>query len=344
MHIAIVYNARPTDYERTDPKLEAYIEGDEWKTTKAQGQALISNGHTVTYIALKQDLYEQLKVAVGKVDLVFNLAEGLAGKADREAHVPMLCEILGLPYTGPGPLSSALILNKGRAKEIWRANNVKTAPWQVFSDPNTKLNKDLSYPLIVKPNSEGSGIGIKSNSIVKNAQELKKAVTKVVKQYRQDALVESYLSGREFTVAIIGNGEHAITLPIVEINFDSFPKDAPRVDTYEAKFVYGVTGQADATKTEFCPAPLTPKLEDTINALALSAYKTIGCRDFGRVDLRMDGQGQVYVMEINHPPGLMSDPEESSFFTIAARVHGWSFEKLIDQIIKCATKRLNLAR
>lgn len=342
MNIALTYNARPEGYDRTDPRLEKHIEGDEWKTTQATGAAVERNGHTVEYFPIDDNIYERLRAAKPRLDLIFNLSEGINGGADREAHIPMLCEILDLPYTGPGPLSAALILNKSRAKEIWRANGVKTADSQIFTNTSEVLKKSLDFPLIVKPSNEGSGIGIKSNSIVKNKAELKKAVTRVLKEYSQAALAESYLSGREFTVAIIGNYNKLTVLPIVEINFAAFPEGAPPIDSYEAKFVYGATGQAEMQKTEFCPAIVTPKLEKAIGNLAISAYQTIGCRDFGRVDIRLDEGGVPHVMEINHPPGLMSDPFESSFFVIAGRAAGLTFSELIGQILGAAISRLGL--
>jgi len=342
MKIAIVYNARPTEYERNDPQLEKHIEGDEWKTIEAIGEAVIQNGHSVRYFVIGPEIYEQLKKSKNQIDLLFNLSEGIGTGADRESHIPLICEILSIPYTGPSPLSSALILNKSRAKEIWRANGVRTALSQLFESADTVLVKTLSFPLIVKPNNEGSGIGIKSNSIVKNRSELKAAVGKIIEEYHQPALVEAFLPGREFTVAISGCGAKAKTLPIVEINFEAFPKDAPPIDSYEAKFVYGATGLSEMTKTEFCPAIIDKKLEIQINTLALAAYTSIGCRDFGRVDIRLDAHNIPYVMEINHPPGLMSDPNESSFFTIAGRAGGLTFKQLIGTILNSATSRLGL--
>lgn len=342
MNIALTYNARPEGYDRTDPALEKHIEGDEWKTIQAVGQAIESHNHSVTYFKVDENIYETLKSTRSKIDLIFNLAEGVSQGADREAQLPMIAEILGIPHTGPTPLSAALILDKSRAKEIWRANGVKTADSQLFTSPSTKLIKSLSYPLIVKPSNEGSGIGIKSNSIVKSDAELHSAVKHVLEEYRQGALVESYLPGREFTVALIGNGDDVTTLPIVEINFAAFPPDAPPIDSYEAKFVYGATGQSVMLATEFCPAVVTPKLGETIADLATRAYQTIGCQDFGRVDIRLDAKGTPHVMEINHPPGLMSDPFESSFFVIAGRAAGLSFPQLIGRILDSATSRLGL--
>ncbi len=340
MKIALVYNERPSGYDRSDPRLEKHIEGDEWKTIESVGKAIEENGHTVSYFKVDEDIYERLRSAKPNLDLVFNLAEGISAGADREAQLPMICEILGIPHTGPAPLSAALILNKARAKEIWKATGVKTADSQLFISPTTPLKKSLYYPLIVKPSNEGSGIGIKSNSIVKNEQELRAAVKLIIQDYRQPALVETYLSGREFTVALIGNGEDVKTLPIVEINFAGLPEGAPAIDSYEAKFVYGATGVVDMHATEFCPAVVTPKLGKSINDLAIRAYQSIGCLDFGRVDIRLDDKGTPFVLEINHPPGLMSDPFESSFFVIAGRAAGLTFPVLIGQILDSASTRL----
>lgn len=342
MRIALVYNARPEGYDRHDPSLEKYIEGDEWRTIEAIGKAIASHNHAVTYFKIDDQIYEHLKSAKSSIDLIFNLSEGIGGGADREAQIPMLCEIIGIPYTGPGPLSAALILNKSRAKEIWRSCGVTTADSQLFTSPTTALKNSLTYPLIVKPSNEGSGIGIKSNSIVKNDQALRSAVTSIIKKYRQPALVETYLPGREFTVALIGNGDNLISLPIIEINFAGFPEGAPPIDSYEAKFIYGATGMVEMHSTEFCPAVVTPKLEKEINHLAKSAYQTIGCRDYGRVDIRLDAKNVPHVLEINHPPGMMSDEFESSFFVIAARAAGMTFSQTIGKILNSALMRLHL--
>lgn len=341
MRIAVVYNQRPENLSRTDPELEKHIEGDEWKTIAAIGEAITANHHSVSYLSVDADLYDNLKAQRANIDLIFNLSEGLVGVADREAHLPMLAELLGIPHTGPGPLTSALILNKYRAKQIWMASGVKTAPSFMVTNPHDPLPPTL-YPLLVKPNSDGSGVGIHKTSIVKNDQELRRSIKHILTHYHQPALVETYLPGREFTVAIVGNAPNLTVLPIIEINFEGLPKDAPAIDSYEAKFVYGATGVVPMHETEFCPAQLTPDLQAKIVALAKLAYTTIDCHDFGRLDIRLDSHDEPHVLEINHPPGLMSDPNESSFFTIAARTHGWDFPTLIGHILQAAITRLKL--
>lgn len=342
MRIAVVYNKRPENLDRTDPDLEKHIEGDEWKTIQLIGDAITANNHTVSYLPIDRDLYANLKAQKDETDLIFNLSEGIAGVADREAHLPMLAELLGIPHTGPGPLTSALILNKYRAKQIWMASGVKTAESFLISSKSDTLPSNPTYPLLVKPNSDGSGIGIHETSIVNNDRDLHAAVNHILSEYHQSALVESYLPGREFTVAIVGNALHLTVLPIIEINFAGLPSGAPAIDSYEAKFVYGATGMVPMHETEFCPAPLTKKLKKEIEDLSIAAYSAIGCLDFGRLDIRLDNKGVPHILEINHPPGLMSDPNESSFFTISARTHGWDFPTLIGHILDAAITRLKL--
>lgn len=344
MRIAVVYNKRPENLGRTDPDLEKHIEGDEWKTIEAIGSAITANNHSVSYIPVDTNLYDNLKAQKKDIDLIFNLSEGIGGVADREAHLPMLAELLRIPHTGPGPLTAALILNKYRAKQIWMASGVKTAESFLVTNSEDSLptSHNLTYPLLVKPNSDGSGIGIHETSIVKNINDLKKAVKRILSEYHQSALVETYLPGREFTVAIVGNSPYLTVLPIIEINFAGLPSGAPAIDSYEAKFVYGATGMVPMHETEFCPAPLTPKLKKEIEDLSIAAYSSIGCLDFGRLDIRLDDKGHPHVLEINHPPGLMSDPNESSFFTISARTHGWDFPTLIGHILNSAITRLKL--
>jgi D-alanine-D-alanine ligase len=342
MQITIVYNARPENIDRSDPRLEKFIEGDEWKTIEAIGKAIMANGYEVSYIKVDDDLYQNLSETKDKTDLIFNLAEGVAHLKDREAQLPMLAEILRIPHTGPSPLESALILDKYRAKQIWRAEGVMTAESQLFNSPMTLLQQGMKFPLLVKPNSDGSGVGIHETSVVNNETELRAVVQKILSEYKQGALVETYLPGREFTVAIVGNGGDLTVLPIVEINFDGLPKDAPAIDSYKAKFIYGATGMVPMDKTEFCPAKISKELEEQIIDLAKRAYTSIGCQDFGRIDIRLDESGKPHVLEINHPPGLMSDPDESSFFTISARTYGWDFNTLIGKILKSAIERLRI--
>ena len=160
MRIAIVYNARPEDIDRDDPKLEQFIEGDEWKTVEAVGKAIVANGHEVSYIKVDSDLYKNLSINKDKIDLIFNMSEGVPHLADREAQLPMLAEILQIPHTGPGPLSSALILNKYRAKQIWRSAGVATASSQLIAKTDTPIEVGMNFPLLVKPNGDGSGVGI----------------------------------------------------------------------------------------------------------------------------------------------------------------------------------------
>lgn len=340
MRVAIVYNPRPENIDRDDPALEQFIEGDEWKTIKAIGKAVAANGHTIKYVAVDENIFIKLKKLKGKIDLIFNLSEGVSGTSDREAQLPMFAEILKIPHTGPTPLSAALILNKFRAKQIWSAVGIPVAAGQLFTSNSQKLDTGLNFPLIVKPNTEGSGIGIHKKSIVRNPSQLKKMVNIVNSKYHQDALVEEYLPGREFTVSIVGNGDGLTVLPIIEINFAIFPKDSLPIDSYEAKFVYGLTGIVPMHKTEFCPADIPTKLEKEIINISKDAYNAIGCLDFGRLDIRLDSKGKPKVLEINSPPGLMSDPKESSFFTISARAAGWDFTTLIGKILLAAQKRL----
>ena len=136
MRIAVVYNQRPVNLGRTDPDLEKHIEGDEWKTIEAIGVAIAANNHTVSYLPVDDDLYNNLKKQKDNIDLIFNLSEGISGVADREAHLPMLAELLGIPHTGPGPLTASLILNKYRAKQIWMASGVKTAESFLVTSPD----------------------------------------------------------------------------------------------------------------------------------------------------------------------------------------------------------------
>lgn len=339
MNIAFTYNLKPKNITHGNLDGEFYAEFDTPKTINGIAKAIRANGHKVIRIEANELAYEKLRKYRKKINLVFNFAEAVTRSADREAHMPMFCEILHIPYTGPAPLSAALILNKARAKEIWDYYGVPTPPFQVFYTVNEKLDPNLQFPLIAKTNGQGSSSGVRNKSLCNNKKELYETVEELMKEFNEPVLVEKFLSGREFTVPVLGNDDQLEVLPIAESNFGALPKGVNKIDSYEAKWVWD--NPNNPIEAIICPAKIDNDLKNKINNLAKKAFVTIGCRDWGRVDMRLDEKGNLYVLEINCPVGLLPDPRDNSKLPRCAREAGMSFEQLVGRIIEIARKRTN---
>jgi D-alanine-D-alanine ligase len=274
-----------------------------------------------------------------KPDIVFNFAEGLIG-VNRESHIPAMLEMLGLPYSGSDPLTLGICLDKSRAKEILTYYKIPNAKFLVANQMEDVSYLKFEFPLIVKPISEGSSKGIFSSSFVKNRTELEDEVKRIIISYDQPALIEEYLPGREFTVAVLGNGSEAKVLPIIEISYDDFPKDVLPLYSYEAKWIF------DTKENNFdvfeCPAKLNKQLEEKIKETVLRTYNVLRCRDWSRIDVRLDKNGVPNIIEINPLPGIMPDPNENSSFPKAARAAGMNYNQLIQSALYSAAKRYNL--
>ncbi|MCL4425207.1 MAG: hypothetical protein M1299_10190 [Firmicutes bacterium] len=258
-----------------------------------------------------------------KAQLVFNLATGITSKKE-QAHVASLLEVSGLPFTGPGALAHLLGLSKPLAKKIFAFHGLPTAAFQEFHDPKEDLVPSLSFPLIVKPSQEGSSLGIGKDSVVWCENQLRDAVASILTTYRQPALVEEFLPGREFTVGVLGNNPPSL-LPIEEIIFDPSQE---RFYSYEVK--------SRDTVIPRCPAEIDTELAREIETVALKAYEVIGARDFARLDIRLDANGRPKILEINTLPGLM--PGYSEFPRMAAAA-GLSYADLIGRIVQLAWER-----
>ena len=274
-----------------------------------------------------------------KPDIVFNIAEGANGLS-RESQIPTMLEMLQIPFTGSDSLTLGICLDKSRTKEILTYHNVPNAKFQIVNSLDEIAQSNFNFPLIVKPVSEGSSKGIFSSSFVKNYDELTSEITRINSKYNQPALIEEYLPGREFTVAMIGNGEETTILPIIEIKFEDFPEDVVPLYSYEAKWIL------DTKENVFdvfeCPAKLDKKLEEQIKETALKTFKVLRCKDWSRIDIRLDKNGIPNVIEINPLPGIMPDPNENSSFPKAARAAGMDYNQMIQSVLYSAAKRYNL--
>ena len=316
--------------------MDTFAEWDTWETVNAVKDA-IAEIHNVTLVEANNDAYLKLKEL--NPDIVFNFAEGLIG-INRESYLPAILEMLQIPYLGSDALTLGICLDKSRAKEILTYHKIPNAKFQVANQTEDIINANFDFPLIVKPISEGSSKGIFSSSFVKNTKELEDEVSRILISYNQPALIEEFLPGREFTVAVLGNGDEAEILPIIEIRYEAFPEDVVPLYSYEAKWIL------DTKENKFdvfeCPARLNSNLEEIIKDTVLRAYNVLRCKDWSRIDVRLDKNGVPNIIEINPLPGIMPDPNENSSFPKAARVAGMTFNQLIQRALYSAAKRYDL--
>ncbi len=313
---------------------DAYAEWDTAETINSVARSL-SLFHSVTLVEADESAYERLRD--GKFDIVFNIAEGMNG-VSREAQVPAMLEFLGIPYTGSDPLTLATCLDKARTKEILGHHGIATARFVVARSFDEALNASLRYPLFVKPLHEGSSKGIYNSSYVTDSEALRQEVERILTNYEQPALVEEYLPGREFTVALLGNGSELQVFPPVELNFSSLPSEALPVYSYEAKWLWDT--KDSPIEVFSCPAPIDSALNTKIENICRRTFDVLRCRDWSRIDVRLDAAGEPNVLEINPLPGILPDPQEHSCFPMASRAAGLDYDQMINAVLNAALKRL----
>ncbi len=318
------------------PSTDLYAEWDSFETIDAV-RAALAELHDVTLVEADEDAYGKLQA--DRPDIVFNIAEGLLG-VSREAQIPSMLEMLRIPYTGSDPLTLAVCLDKARAKEILAYHGLPTPGFSVVDDPSGIGEVPQRFPAIVKPLHEGSSKGIFNSSVVGNAGELEREIMLVLEKYGEPALVEEYLGGREFTVAMLGNGRNVHVLPIVEIRFGSLPAGVRPIYSYEAKWIWDRSD--DPLDIFECPARIEGGLERRIGELCRRAYALLRCRDWCRIDVRLDAQGEPHILELNPLPGIMPNPDDNSCFPKAARAAGLSYTRLIQTVLATAADRCGL--
>jgi len=321
--------------EEDDPPLDLLAECDSDETIEAIGRAL-GERHEIIPIEADDEAYLRLKEL--RPDLVFNIAEGLVGP-NRESHIPSICEMLGIPYTGSDPLTLGICLDKSRAKEILSYHKIPTAPFWVVEN-GSGISLRVKLPAIVKPLHEGSSKGIKDNSVVRTRLELKARVREIRSVYKEPVIIEQFLTGREFTVGVLGNPPNLEILPTVEIDHSQLPPGANPVYSYEAKWIWD---QPDKPLEIFrCPAEIGPDLKNRIEDIIRKTVEVLRIRDWSRIDIRLDERGEPNILEVNPLPGVLPNPEDNSCLPKAARTAGYSYSALLHRVIDEAATRYGL--
>ncbi len=304
---------------------DSQAEYDSPKTIAAIRDAIASYGHEVVELECTPELPSLLPAA--GVDVVFNIAEGWEGR-NREAQIPALLELLNIPYTGSDPATLAITLDKALAKRIVMQAGVMTPRFVLMRTGNERLPKDLRFPVIAKPVAEGSSKGVFGASVVGSEKELRELARELAGRYRQGALVEEFLTGREFTVALLGE-RRPRALPPMEIVF---------LDEDDAFPVYGFEQKLDtSSKIRYdAPADVDPALGKELARVAKLCFTELGCRDVARIDLRLDAAGRVNFIECNPLPGLTPDWSD---LCLIAKAAGMDYRTLIGEILAPAIRR-----
>jgi D-alanine-D-alanine ligase len=322
----------------TIAELIARDEFAEWDspTTIAAVEAALSRLGKVVRLEAKEDFPERLRQA--NPDIVFNIAEGFHG-VNRESHVPAICEFYGIPYSGSDPFTLTLCLDKARTKETLTFHGIPTPRFAVVErvEGLGAVTEQLAFPLFVKPLHEGSSKGITDANLCFDRGHLSTQTAFLLENYRQPVLVEEYLPGKEFTCAVVGNGDEAVVLPIVGMNFETLPKGALPIYSFDAKFVWD--RPENPLDIFQCPARITRELQASIERVTLDAFRVLGCRDWARIDVRLDASGKPNVLEVNPLPGILPDPADNSCLPKAARAAGIGYEELIQNCLKYAAAR-----
>ncbi len=328
---------------------------DQWddldsdKTVNALVEAIRAGGHTCDFLEGDISLFNSVQKY--QPDICFNICEGHFGIA-REAQVPAILEMLQIPYTGSNALTLALALDKPVTKRILHWHELPTPTFQTFEREDEPINDDLTFPLFVKPSREGTGMGVSLKSTVHNETELREQVRHILERYKQPALVESYIEGREVTVGVVGNLVGPVARRIPE------NRSAPRVDAglrflppmevdlkpyLESDGVYSnrlKVALADQL-TYLCPAPLDDDMVDELNWLTAAVFRVTGAYDVSRVDFRLDvhDNWKPYILEINPLPGLSPGISD---LVIEAAAEGVDHTELVNMILETSLRRYGM--
>lgn len=333
MKVSLVYNLK-RDPQADGMPLDYYSEFDSMKTVESIATAIRLLGHQVSLIEADKQIIDNL--CRQNPDIVFNIAEGSSGPS-RESQVPAILDYLGLPYTGSGVLALALAMDKVTAKKLFTQHNIPTPRFQLFRNKDTVLKKELTFPLMVKPNGEGSAKGITRSSVVYHKAELSQELDRVIRCYQQPALVEEFINGKELTVGVLGNNEF-IDLPILEIDFSNCKDSGEYFYSWRMKEYQG-NEKLGLVPEFYCPGRLDDEITNKVKEAAYRAHRILGCNDISRVDIRLSRDNVPYVLEVNPLPGL--DPEESNF-PIMTGTYGMDYNKLIETILELAISRYNI--
>ena len=325
-------------YRKLDPRFaQNFAQDTEGREDDSEHESIVealeAKGHDAFSFCVREDQLQKLGDL--DCDLAFNLVEeGLNNDSALEPHLPAILDVYGVPYTGGDFLSLALTTDKSRAKEILGFHQIPTPAFQLFAAADEPLREDLTFPLIVKPLREDASIGIFRESVVMDEHALRRQVRRILRRYRQSAIVEEYVDGRELSVGIIEQGAKKIVTPMNEVVFN-VPPGALRVYTYTAKWD-SESEEYESIVPDQCPAEnVPPESEEQVRSLAIRVFEALRLRGYARIDFRLAPDGRLTVLEVNANPLI----GEYSVMAVMAEKMGWSFPKFIHTIATEAYRR-----
>jgi D-alanine-D-alanine ligase len=321
--ILVLYNLDPSwsDEERAEVTSE----------TARLADGLVEQGHEATLVPVEHaDLPSILSRFDPASSIIFNWCESLPGVFHSEPLIPQYLDNLQFMYTGAGAAALALSQDKNRVREVLSAAGLPVACGRIFE---TAASEGWDYwPAIVKPANEHCSSGITSASVVSCTEDLEERIAYIIKTFKQPALVEEFIDGREYHVPVWGNGDQIEMLPPAEMDYSKFADVRDRLCTYEAKFI---PGSAHYTGIEtLLPAPLTPAEYAELERVCRIAYRAIGCRDYGRIDVR-SRNGIFYVLDVNPNADISFDAS----IACAGEVAGYTYGALCSAIVALASQR-----
>ncbi len=295
--VGIAYNAY-------DPLTARKVERASEESVREMANEVLAAVTELGYTAFTLPLHKSFlaflnRLKVLNADVIINLCEAFAGYPQLESNVAGGLELMGVPFTGNDSRTLALCLNKFKTKAVLKAAGVPTAAAQVADSVEAKI--DVPFPVIVKPNREDASLGILPESVCADAECVQKQVQKIVEIYEQAALIEAFIDGREFNVAVFDDSKPE-ALPVSEIDFSQMPEGQPRILSYEAKWLTDAT--LYQASPPVCPAQIDDALKAKLHEAAVKAFLACECRDYARVDFRMDKKGRIFVLEVNPNPDI----------------------------------------
>jgi D-alanine-D-alanine ligase len=298
-------------------------------------EALQKTGYKTSLFNMNSDIKRLIQFIEEKEpDIIFNLCESVGDESTHEMFVAGIYELMGVPYTGAGAFTLGMCQSKARTKQALSFHKIRVPRFALYKNANEVTEEDfeLKFPVIVKPSHEDASVGIDNGSIVDTIAGVRKRVRYIFQNFDQPAIVDEYIDGRELNVALIGN-RRPIALPISEIDFSGLPENFPHIVTYNAKWMEG-TEEYKGT-VGVCPAQIPAEVERQAKDIALKCYRIMGCRDYARVDMRLDKNNNLYVIEVNPNPDISDD----AGFARSARAYGFSFDEIINKIVEYALER-----
>ena len=296
-------------------------------------EAICTLGHEYHVLAVKDEVSTVIHwLQEIRPDVVFNLCESVYGNSCWEMNIPALLELFRIPYTGSPPLTLGLCQDKARVKDILLSQGIRTPRYRIFDRPLTREGGNR-FPMIVKPVHEDGSLGISKESVVFDRDTLKRQVQYILDCYHQPALVEEYIEGRELNVSLMEIDGRIVVLPVSEIDYSKFPDGIPRICGYEAKWMQETLEYQHSNP--ICPALLTEQMRGRLEQITSEAFRLFQCRDYARIDLRVDQEESVYVLEVNPNPDI--SPQSGMARSIKAQ--GMTYAEFIGNVLERATHR-----